>query len=330
MGAAVGAQNVVGTGEETTYGTAVTVDRFTEITGESLVRNNRTITSASFGNGGTRNLARGSRTALLGHDVTGNLDVEVSRTGFGRLIKHLLGGTPTVVQQGATTAWLQTHTLGDLTGKSLTIQKQLRDASNAEVESFTIAGSKLTSGEFTIANDNTLRASFGIDGRIVVTSTPPAAASYANLKTFHFGQAALKVAGSTVTTVLSEARVRLDNNLKVDRYGLGSSGTKAEPIDNGRPTVSGSVTAEFDTPVTFYDRFAAYSGHELILEFVGDVISGAFSETFRITVPEVRFSQATPTIGDEAVLTHQVTFDGFYNGSAAGVKIEYMSVDTAV
>jgi hypothetical protein len=42
---------------------------------------------------------------------------------MGLLLQALMGTTVTPVQQVATAAYLQTHTLADTAGKSLTIQK---------------------------------------------------------------------------------------------------------------------------------------------------------------------------------------------------------------
>src|SRR5437773_11139235 len=129
-GSAVGLQTIFGTGEETTYGTPVAPDRAYELMNEGLDRDNLVITSRGL-RGGTRNLQRGSRRVVAGRQGKGPVNLEVATTGFGRWFKHLLGGTPTIAQQGATTAWMQTHQMGDLLGKSQTIQNQIRDGNQA-------------------------------------------------------------------------------------------------------------------------------------------------------------------------------------------------------
>ncbi len=324
---AVGTQIYFGTAEETTYGTPVVVNRFYEVLSETMGRNNNILTSNGL-RGGTRNLRRGSRRVVSSRDATGNVVMEVPTTTFGRWLKQLLGGTPTIAQQGGTTAYLHTYSMGDMTGKSQTLQKQLRRADGTTVEDFTIHGAKTMSGEFTIGVDQILQSSFAMDGEDIDTSTAGAAASYTNVKLFHFKQGALKVAGSTVTNGLS-AGVTITNALKTDRYYLGSAGLKKEPVDNDFPTVTGTLSAEFDSAATFYDRYAADSSAELILEFVGDVIASTYYETFRITVPDVRFTGGTPTVGGPDVVVNDVPFEGQYDGTNAGVKIEYMTTDTA-
>lgn len=324
---AIGTQVYFGTAEEAAYGTPVVVNRFYEILSEGLARDNNVITSNGL-RGGARNLRRGSRRVVASRAGSGTVTMEVPTTTFGRWLRQLLGGTPTIVQQGTTAAYLHTYAMGDLTGKSQTIQKQLRRADGTVVSPFTLHGCKTLSGEFSISVDQILQAAFTIDAEDVDTSTAAAAASYSNVKLFHFRQGTLRVAGAAVAQVTA-ARTIITNNLKTDRYYLGSAGLKKEPVDNDFPTVGGSLSAEFESAATFYDRFAADSAAELVLEFVGDVIAPGFNETFRIVVPEVRFTGGTPTVGGPDVVVTDVPFEGQYDGTNPGARIEYMTTDVA-
>lgn len=327
-GPAVGTQVLFSTAEETTYGTPVVVNRGYEILSETLERRNRILTSNGL-RGGTRNLRRGSRRVLSARDAGGTVTMEVPTTTFGRWLKHLMGGTPTIVQQGGTPAWLQTHAMGDLTGKSLTVQKQLRSADGVVVSPFTLHGTKVLAGEFSIGVDEILTCALDLDAEDIDTSTAAAAVTYSNVSLFHFAQGTLKVAGSAVASVLS-ATTRIENPLKVDRYYLGSAGLKKEPTDNDFPAVTGSLSAEFNSAADFYNRFAADSAAELILEFEGAVISGAEKELLRITVPDVRFTGGTPQVGGPDVVVQDVPYEGAFNGTNAGATIEYKSTDTAI
>lgn len=327
MAVGSGLHTVFGCAEEVTYGTVVAPDRFYEITSETLDRRNRTINSNGL-RSGARNLKRGSRRVLSARDGGGDVNFEVATTGFGRLFKHMLGGTPSVVQQGGTAAYLHTYQMGSLpTG--LTLQKQIRDANDTAVQQFTFHGSKVLSWEFGISVDQLLLLKLTFDSEDVDTSTGAAAASYGTTKLFNFKQGVLKVAGSSVAAV-TNASVAGSNNLKTDRFYLGSAGVKAEPIDSDFPTVSGSLAAEFSSAATFYDRFAADSAAALVLEFDGDNIASTYDEILRITVPEVRFTGEAPKVSGPDVVVQNVPFEGLYDGSNAGVKIEYQTTDTAV
>lgn len=327
-GPAVGLQTIFGTGVETAFNTAVTTDRFFEILSESLERKNRILTSKGL-RGGVRNLKRGSRRVLSARDGAGSVTMEVPTTTFGRWLQQTLGGTSTIAQQGTTPAWLQTHQLGDLTGKSQTIQKQIRDAAGNEIESFTFTGCKVLSAEFSISVDEILTATFDVDAADVKTDVAPAAASYSNLKLFHFAQGVLKVGGVDVAAVTT-AKTKVASALNTNRFYVGSAGVKKEQTDNDFPEATGTLSAEFNSPADFYDRFADDSPATLVLEFEGAVISGAEKELFRITVPEVRFLGDTPKVSGPAVVVQDVPFEGAYDGALAGVKIEYKSTDTAI
>lgn len=322
-----GLQTQFGLKAETTYGTPVVVDRFYEILNESLERRNQTITSNGLRNA-ARNLRRGSRRVLTASDGGGDVNFEVATTGFGVLFNHMLGGTSTIAQQGATPAWLQTHTLGDLEGKSLTLQKGVSQT-DGTVKPFTFHGCKVLGWEFSISVDQILQLRCTFDAEDVDTSTGLATASYPTSNLFHFKQGTLSVEGSSVAQV-TDASVNGTNNLKVDRFYLGSNGLKKEPLDNDYPEVGGSLTAEFVDLTTFHDRFAADSAAELELEFVGAVIDGAESETLTITVPEVRFEGETPKVSGPEVNVQNIPFVGLFDGTNAGTTIEYKSTDTAI
>jgi hypothetical protein len=60
------------------------------------------------------------------------------------------------------------------------------------------------------------------------------------------------------------------------------------------------------------------------------VISGAFSEQFKLTVPEARFSGTTPTVGGPGEITIEGPFEAFYNGTNPPYTLTYMSTDTTV
>lgn len=317
MAVAVGSNTCLATGVESTYGTPVAMTRWFEFLNESLERRNNVITSEGIRCGGARNLRRGSRRVISSRDGGGSVTMEVATTGFGRWFHHLMGATPVITGSGPYT---HVYALGDLAGKSMTIQKVLRDSASAEVEAFNFHGCKLLSGEFSISVGQILQLAVGIDAEDVDTTTAGAAASYTNPTLFNFMGGTLNVAGAPVASV-TDASITINNNLKTDRYYLGSAGLKAEPIDNELPTVEGSLSAEFISPATFYDRFAADTAATLSLVFV----SG--TSTLTIAVPEVRFTGGTPTVGGPDIVVANVPFEGQYDGTNPGMTITYVTAD---
>lgn len=330
MGTGLGLQSVLGYKAETTYGTAVTVDRFVEFLSESLERRQNVLQSNGIRGGQSAiHARRGSRRAISSQDGGGQFSMEIPKTGFGVLLNQLMGGTATVAQQGGTIAYLQTHAWASGTGKSMTIQKQIRDQANAEVESFTFKGSKVTGAEFSISVDQLAQATFDIDSRQVVTDVAMASPSFTSPGLFSFAEATVKLAG-VAATVVTDCSVRFDRPQNTDKRYLGNQGLKNEPYENDFPQISGTITADFDNPATIYDRWAADTALSFELLFEGSTIASTFKETFKIAIPEIRFTGETPKTGGPDVLTVSAPFEGFYDGSSADATITYMSTDTAI
>lgn len=327
MGNAIGLTTAIMTAVETTYGTPVTPDRALEFDSESLERKNEILQSNSL-RSGVPNLRRGSRRVSAARWGEGQITFEAVTNGLGRILQAALGGTSTVVQQGGTTAWLQTHQLGSVLGKSLTIQKQLRDEANTVVSPFTFHGCKLPRVEFKIDKKGKLMITVNVDAEDVDTTTASASPSYPAAKTFHYQQGALTMDAVALATV-QDASIVFDRKMDTDRYHLGNAGRKAEPLTNDFPEVTGNLTAEF-ADLTLYNKFAGDLAAALVLTFTGDVISGAFNELLRITIPEVRFTGETPKVGGPGLVMNAAPFEGQYNGADAGLKVELISTDTTL
>lgn len=327
MGSAVGLTTRLCTAVESVYGTPVTPDRFLEFNSEGLERKNEIIRSNALGSG-SLNLRRGSRSVVSARRGEGPIDMEVVTNGMGRLLKQILGGTPTIVQQGATAAWLQTHTLGSLQGKSLTIQKQLRDEADTVIGKFTFHGCKFPTAEFKIDKKGKLMLSLTVDAEDVDTSTAAASPSLVATKVFHYRQGALTIAGVAAAQVQS-ASIKVDRKMDTDRFFLGNAGVKAEPLVNDFPEVTGALSAEFAAS-TYYDLFAADTPAALVLTFVGDLIASTFFETLTITIPEIRLTGETPKVGGPGLVIVNHPFEAQWDGSSANMTIAYTSTDTAI
>lgn len=326
----VGLLTTFGCAEEVTYGTAVAPDRWFEITGETLERKNTVIQSNGLRSGAIHS-RRSSRRVVAAQQGGGGFTMEVPTSGFGRLLKHAMGGTPVVAQQGGTTAYLQTHALGSNAGKSLTVQKVIRDGANAVIQQFTHVGSKILSVEFSISVDQLLLASFTLDGRAENVSTAVAAPTYASNKPFHFGQVNVLTLGGTAVAKVTDATIKLDRPQRTDGFYLGSAGLKSEPIENDFPMVSGSLTAEFDAAnkTALYDAFAADTALALVLTFEGSVISGIYKETISFSIPALHLIGETPKVGGPGAVTVTVPFEGAWDGTNADMTVLYTSTDTA-
>lgn len=331
MGVAIGQTSVIYTGDQSVYGTAVTPDRVHEILSESLVHRENRLRSEGFGGDTLRRLRRASREVVSTYDAGGDITMEVSVNGFGRWFKHAIDGTPATSQPDVTnspTVYLHTFELGQSLPAGLTLQKGLNDAAGSEVDHFTYVGGKILNWELSIGVDQVLQFTAGLDFRQLQTTTALATGlSYGDVQVFNFSQGTLKKDSVAVANVL-DCSISGTNNLKVDRYYLGSSGLKAEPVDDAYPEVGGSLTAEFDDPAIFHDPFLSDTSMELILEFVGATISDDETYLLRVTLPDVVIVGGTPTLDGPEVVEQSVDFEARYDGTNAGVKIEYQNTDS--
>lgn len=328
MGSAIGTNVAVGTGEESAYGTFVAPDSWTEILSEGIGLQQQELVSQGRRTGESH-LRRGSRRQVIDNPAAGPVTFEAPRRAeLLRWLAHIVGGTPTSAQQAATSAYLHTFTMGALpTG--LTVQKIMKDAANANVAVFSASGGKITSAELSLNVNQFLQITANLDFQKMVTSESAGTPSWSAAPLWDFRQAALKLDDSTAAQVLG-FNLTIDNNLATDRRFLGGGGAKSEPTPNGFRSISGTIEAEFASLSAFYNAFAANTGLDLDIEFVGDTIEGAYDEELTITVPEIRLTGGTPTINGDGPIRHSIPFTGFYDGSNAPLTITAQTTDTAL
>ncbi|MEV1063376.1 phage tail tube protein [Streptomyces sp. NPDC050263] len=326
IGSGLGAQ--IGIAAESTYGTFVAPTRFPEFTKESLVLKKTTAQSAGIA--ANRLLALSSRRVVTRREATGSIDLEIANKGMGLLVQALMGTSVTPVQQGATAAYLQTHTLADTAGKSLTIQKGV-PLTTGTVTDKSFLGCKITSGEFSCGVGEMLTGSFEFDAKDCDESQTLAAASYVNASPFHFGQMALKVGSFGAEAALDGIRkvsCKIERPQDTERFYANQSALKKEPISNDLVKISGSLETDY-VATTLDDLHTSDGATSLVWEFVGPLIASTFFETFRITLPAVKLDEGPPAVDGYGVVKPTFNFTGLYDGTNLP-KIELISVDTAL
>jgi hypothetical protein len=314
--------------QETTYGTAVTVDTFLEFTSETL-RRQQNIGGSDGIRPGTR-FGRGSTRRITRNWAEGTVNFEVATEKFGRLFKVGLGAVTTGQPDSgdSPTVYLHTFTPGTLTGKSLTLQKGV-EANDGDVFAFTYPGSKIQAFEFGIDSDAVLQLAVDYLSRQEVTTTALAAASYAAPDVFHYAQGTVLVDDVTNGNVISFSSVRYQNNFPIDRlFKLGSSGLMSEPINRPRDVISGNVRIEFEDLDDFHNAFAADTSTELRFDFVGDLIDDTFANFLKLTVADARFEGDTPQIPDTDVIVVDVPFTAWDPASGSAFTLEYQNTES--
>lgn len=326
IGSGLGAQ--IGIAAESTYGTFVAPTKFYEFTKESVVLKKTTATSSGIAAG--RLLALSSRRVLTQKEVSGGIELEVPNKGFGLLLQALMGTTVTPVQQAATAAYLQTHTLADNFGKSLTIQKGV-PLTTGVVTDKSFVGCKIISAEFSCEVGGMLMATFEIDGKNCDETQTLAVASYSNMSPFHFGQMGLKTGSFGSESALDGVRkvsIKIERPQATDRFYANQSALKAEPISNDQVKISGSLEMDY-VATTVDDLHTSDGATSLVWEFIGPIIASTYAETFRITLPAVKVDDAPPTVEGFDVVRPTFNFTGLYDGTNLPV-ITYMSTDVTL
>ncbi|MFE2132235.1 phage tail tube protein [Streptomyces sp. NPDC059466] len=326
IGSGLGAQ--IGYSPESSYGTFVAPAKFIEFTKESLALKKTTAQSAGIAAG--RLLALSSRRVLTRQEVQGSIDLEIVNKSMGGLLQALMGTTVTPVQQVATAAYLQTHTLADTFGKSLTIQKGI-PLTTGTVTDKTFLGCKVTSAEFACEVGGMLTGTFDFDGKSCDEAQTLATASYPAMSPFHFAQMAVKTGTYSSETARDGVRkmsLKIERPQATERFYAGQAGLKKEPISNDQVKITGTLETDYiDT--TLDDLHTSDGATSLVWEFIGPLIASTYFETIRFVLPAVRFDEGPPVIDGFDVVKPSFNFVGLYDGTNP-VKIEYMSTDITV
>lgn len=340
VGSGLSAQLMIA--KETTPGTAVTVTRPLEFNSESLALTKNIVQGAGL-RGGGRTLARSSRRAYTTRTVGGDINLDVATKGMGLLFEQMMGSSTSAVI-GATTAYQQVHTLGQLTGKSMTVQVG-RPTTAGVVQPFTYRGCKVTSWELACEVGGILTLSLTLDGWDETTGTALATPAFpASTEVFHFAQGALvlggtvatasgvaSLTGGTTVATVTGATVTGEQSLAAERFFFGSAGVKAEQLENDWPTVSGSLDAEFTDLTSVYNTFSSDAATALRLRFTGTTaISGSEFPTLEVLLPSIRFDTGAPGVDGPDVLSFGADFTALDDGTNTGAQIRYVTADTAL
>lgn len=327
-GSGLGGQIVIGSEASYAPGSYVAPSRAIEFTKESLAF--RKVTAQSAGIAAGRLLDLAARRVLTTADAGGTIEMEVSNKAMGLLLQTLMGTSVTPVQQVATTAYLQTHTLADTAGKSLVIQKGV-PLTTGTVTDKTFIGCKITSAEFSCEVGGMLTVSLEIDAKDCDETQTLVVATYPVMSPFHFGQMAIKNGTYGSEAALDGVRkvsVKIERAQATDRYYAGQAGRKKEPITNDKVKISGSIEADY-VATALDDLHTSDAGTSLVWEFIGPNIASTYFETFRVTLPVIKLDGTPPTIDGPAVVKPTYNFTGLYDGTNLP-KIEYMSTDVTL
>lgn len=316
----------LGVKDEVTYGTAVTVDRFFEYESESIEENEGRTEGDPLRTGGF-GVVRNDRFTPYFAGAAGNVQLSVLTKGFGFWLKHMLGAVAT---SGPTDSiYTHTGTLGELYGKSFTLQVNRPFHPAGTNQAFTFEGGKVAEWGLSNSVDGNLLLDLGLDFEQVATATALATASYpSSMEPFTWAGGVVSIGGSNYD--ISEFALNFNNGLNVDRRQIRGNTDKKEPTSSRREG-SFSIKADFDS-LTQRNRAHATTRAaalaQIVATWTAPTLAGAASyPQLIVTIPACRFDAwKGATEGPDAIeqeLSGVVRFDG----TNSPVTIAYKTVD---
>lgn len=332
----------IGLKKETTYGTAVTVDKFYEFTEEDLAWQPNFVDGGAMRYGSR--IAAADRHVLVKDACGGSFTVEAMTKGLGALFEAALGvGTSTII--GAGPAYQQLFTPTTQAMPSYTIQKGIPPIGGGAVNAHTFSGMVCTGFEFSVDNSGVPTFKFNWAGKGISTAIGYAAASYPasnGLLTFVNGSitvggsptlptATALASGGTAVANVRSASFTWENNLDSEGYNFGNAGQRGRAPVIGLRAGSGSLVVDYNDN-TMRDAYLNQTNLAIVLTFQGTVaITGSNYPTIQITLPCVRLDGEIPKAAGGDVITQTCDFNVYDNRIAAEpVYVAVVTPETAI
>ena len=323
----------LGIKKETTWGTAVTVDKFYRYESESFGLERNYVDPVGLQAGIT--FGPSSLTKATTRTAGGGFELMQPYKLSGHLFDQMVAGTITPVQQGGTAAYLSTFNVGaSVPTKSATIQIN-KPATSAGDVAYTYPGSVLSSAAFAMETGGVLSGTWNWVSKDETTpATTPAGAALATASyaasddVWTHIDTSLTYAGGAVAGITG-VNLTWEQPYAATRFHLDGSGTIAKPIPNGVATVTGNLTGEwYDS--TFYTAFRSGAFASLVVTFQGPTaIATTNFPKIVFTMAAVQIRGSSPAVGGADLLDLSVPFVAKYDGTNPPMKVEYMSTETA-
>lgn len=307
-----GLASQIGLKAETTWGTAVTVDRFIEFDeAETLKANVKRLDTQAFSDV----FQRSGRQRVWLAGGGGTIPEPLMVKGCGLRLKHMLGAAAAPSGSGPYTH-VFTPSIAGLNALSMHVQKGVPD-SGGTVRPFNFLGCVITEWNIICELDGNVRLSTTYDAKTVENSTALAVLSLpAANSPFSFIDGSLTI--DTVATNIQRARVHGMNRFNVDRRSFGNA--KRQQIPNGPISYDGEIKMEFES-LAEYNKFVAGTISALVLAFA----YGTSSLT--ITIPAVQYTGDTPTVQNTDVVPLTLPFRVLYDGTNAPMTMTLVCDD---
>lgn len=258
----------------------------------------------------------------------------VPNTKFGLILNHIFGtgGTPT--QQASTAAYLQTHTLGDVIGKSLSAQAGVPNRAGTVVP-HTGTGGKITSAEFSCGVGENLMAAIEFDFIAASNSSQSLASpSYTAQQPFNFKEMTVKLGttygSETSISGVKKVTLKFERSLDTEAYYAGAAGVKDEQVMNGFAVVSGTIECDYIDKAVLEDLYAADTVTNLVWSFTKPTaIASTYYPRITFNVPGIFIDSDAQGVDGPGVQSTSFSFSARFDGTNLP-NCAYMSTDTTL
>jgi hypothetical protein len=312
----------VGIGKESTFGTAVTPNRWLEITEAKVPSIDRGIKQGSGIRPGSR-VARSARRVQTTRQASGDLTVEAFSKGLGMLLEACMGAGASALVSGST--YQQVHVFAD-TLPSYTLQYGVPNHAGT-IRPITFSGSTVSAFELGGAVGDIAILKTTWDCRNWTTATALTSPSYpaggnlfpvedATIYTGTFTAPTSTALASAVTAVagVRDFKVSVSNQIIADRFFMNAGGLKDRQLPGTRqPTVELNVEYQDNS---LWDALEADSELTLVISLIGGALSTG-NETMQVAIPCLKLDGDLPEGGPDQIASQAIKLTGLDNLTAA-------------
>ena len=317
----------LGTADETTYGTPVTVSRFVPFASESISPEVWRTRAESLRAG-----KLGPRTdeMVVGRKgASGSIEFEVQSKGFGIWLRRMLGQVATTGP--VTSAYSHTGTiLATDCPQSFTAQINRPFAPcGGTNQPFTFEGCQISSWELSLEVDGTLMFSADIIAEDWSTSTSLATASYpASVEPLSWAGGYLEVA--SVQVPVRSWKVSCDNKLKDDRFYIANSTLRGRAPRVDFPEIKAEFEADFAS-LDLWNRVTSATVSGAVAQVVmsargATIIGGSILPELRVTLPAAMFDEIDLGVDGPDMLTQKLQVTAL-QGTGQPIEVLYVTAD---
>lgn len=334
VGSGIGSS--VGMAKESAWGTFTTPTKWPEFENETLEWKPKRIVGTGLANGNL--VQRNSTRQTVTSTVQGDLRVPVYYKGMGLLLGSIMGSLGVApVQQGGTSAYLQTHALAlSAMGQSLTIQKGVPDVTTGTIHQYNYVGCKVTKAVFEVGVDQFMVGTFTLDGKNYDTSNAYGTPVYVTPNPIHsFNTTVFQMGafGSEVTVEgVRKATLTIERPYRVDNFYLDGTGLKQEQVQNNFVKITLDLESDYVTDSAFVAQFNTDTAQSIIIKSTGPVIPSGGSNNFyfQAAIPNMRWETGQPLIAGPDEVMPKMQLIGLYDDSHTAATLSYMSTDVAL